>query len=191
MLRMCRNNASIFNFSSFSGLKVNLVGALRNFQKHREKQKKKNEGKTGIFTQNQFSIKSIFLYTTNAFIFVTHGFSGLGSLRSHRAIRNYVTKNLYLANLPDVGGIIYNEKKPHVYLMYFDCVNLYSKSMLASILLKDLKWCDDFSLDVTKIDDDAPIGYILEVDVDYSEKLHDDHWDLPFLPQNKNANNIK
>ncbi|KAE9544483.1 hypothetical protein AGLY_000024 [Aphis glycines] len=26
--RMCRNNASIFNFSSFSGLKVNLVGAL-------------------------------------------------------------------------------------------------------------------------------------------------------------------
>lgn len=35
------------------------------------------------------------------------------------------------AILPDLDGIIYNEKKPHVYLMYFDCVNLYGKSMLA------------------------------------------------------------
>ncbi|KAF0773278.1 Uncharacterized protein FWK35_00018753 [Aphis craccivora] len=46
--RTCRNNASIFNFSSFSGLKVNLVGALgrsffeipNSFQKRREKPKK-------------------------------------------------------------------------------------------------------------------------------------------------------
>ncbi|KAF0699214.1 Uncharacterized protein FWK35_00033888 [Aphis craccivora] len=46
--RRCRNNASIFNFSSFSGSKVNLVGALgrsffeipNSFQKHREKPKK-------------------------------------------------------------------------------------------------------------------------------------------------------
>ncbi|KAF0752866.1 Uncharacterized protein FWK35_00021999 [Aphis craccivora] len=30
-MRMCRNNALIFNFSSFSGSKVNLVGALGGF----------------------------------------------------------------------------------------------------------------------------------------------------------------
>ncbi|KAE9522107.1 hypothetical protein AGLY_017495 [Aphis glycines] len=95
------------------------------------------------------------------------------------------------ANLPDVDGIIYNEKKPHVHLMYFDCVNLYGKSRLASLPLKDFEWCYDFSLDVTKIDDDAPIGYILEVDVDYPEKLHDDHCDLPFLPQNSCPPNTK
>ncbi|KAF0772232.1 Uncharacterized protein FWK35_00008564, partial [Aphis craccivora] len=43
-----QNNASIFNFSSFSSSKANLVGALwrsffefpNNFQKHREKPKK-------------------------------------------------------------------------------------------------------------------------------------------------------
>ncbi|KAF0716047.1 Uncharacterized protein FWK35_00033311 [Aphis craccivora] len=51
---------------------MNLVGALRSFfefpnsfQKRREKPKK-NDGKTGIFTQNQFSTKSIFLYGCNS-----------------------------------------------------------------------------------------------------------------------------
>ncbi|KAF0754577.1 Uncharacterized protein FWK35_00015115 [Aphis craccivora] len=46
--RTCRNNVSIFNFNSFSGLKVNLVGALRrsffefpnSFQEHQVKPKK-------------------------------------------------------------------------------------------------------------------------------------------------------
>ncbi|KAF0767762.1 Uncharacterized protein FWK35_00009178 [Aphis craccivora] len=50
-----------------SGRKMNLVGALgRSFLnfpivfKSAGKNKKKNDGKTGIFTQNQFSTKSIF-----------------------------------------------------------------------------------------------------------------------------------
>ncbi|KAF0773090.1 Uncharacterized protein FWK35_00009416 [Aphis craccivora] len=57
--RTCRNNASIFNFSSFSGSKMNLIGVLgrlffeipNGFQKHQEKQNKKkiNKGKNGNF----------------------------------------------------------------------------------------------------------------------------------------------
>ncbi|KAF0762364.1 Uncharacterized protein FWK35_00017101 [Aphis craccivora] len=35
------------------------------FQKNREKQKQ-NDGKTGIFTQNLFSTKSIYLYSCNS-----------------------------------------------------------------------------------------------------------------------------
>ncbi|KAF0749706.1 Uncharacterized protein FWK35_00023694 [Aphis craccivora] len=58
--RTYRNNASIFHYSSFSGSKVNLVGALRsffefpnNFQKHRKKQNKlRNKG--------NFYAKSVF-----------------------------------------------------------------------------------------------------------------------------------
>ncbi|KAF0765172.1 Uncharacterized protein FWK35_00018314 [Aphis craccivora] len=54
---MCRNNASIFNFSSFSGSKVNLIGVLgrlffeipNNFQKHRKNPKKKKLRKNGHF----------------------------------------------------------------------------------------------------------------------------------------------
>ena len=55
-----------------SDVKVNILGARgkkltfsNSFQKNREK-KKKNDGKTGIFTQNQFSTKSIFLYGCNS-----------------------------------------------------------------------------------------------------------------------------
>ncbi|KAF0773567.1 Uncharacterized protein FWK35_00006232 [Aphis craccivora] len=52
---------------------MNLVGALgrsffefpNSFQKRREKPRK-NDEKPGIFTQNQFSTKSIFLYGCNS-----------------------------------------------------------------------------------------------------------------------------
>ena len=56
------NNALIFDFSPSLNRKIHLVGTLggskvklsNSFQKNREKQKK-NDRKTGIFTQNQFS----------------------------------------------------------------------------------------------------------------------------------------
>jgi len=36
-----------------------------------------------------------------------------------------------------------------------------------------------------KISDDSPIGYILEVDIAYPSHLHNEHNDLPFLPETK------
>ncbi|KAF0773973.1 Uncharacterized protein FWK35_00000210, partial [Aphis craccivora] len=63
-----RNNASISNFGcSFRWKKeypwctIEVKTFSNSIQKNGEKQKKKkNDGKTGIFTQNQFSTKSIF-----------------------------------------------------------------------------------------------------------------------------------
>ncbi|KAF0759219.1 Uncharacterized protein FWK35_00021100 [Aphis craccivora] len=70
----CRNNARISNFGGGFRFVIEssrcrppaLLGRSffefpNSFQKRREKPKK-NDGKTGIFTQNQFSTKSIFLY---------------------------------------------------------------------------------------------------------------------------------
>ncbi|KAF0759091.1 Uncharacterized protein FWK35_00028844 [Aphis craccivora] len=65
-------SASIFKLSPVSDRKANLVGTfgrsffeiLNSFQKNREK--KNNNGKTGIFTQNQFLTKPIFLYVCNS-----------------------------------------------------------------------------------------------------------------------------
>jgi len=34
------------------------------------------------------------------------------------------------------------------------------------------------------LDDTSPIGLVYEVDVSYPKELHDQHNDLPFLPQN-------
>ena len=35
------------------------------------------------------------------------------------------------------------------------------------------------------------VGYLLEVDVEYPEKLHDAHNDLPFLPEKKELNGVR
>ncbi|KAF0754104.1 hypothetical protein FWK35_00016928 [Aphis craccivora] len=50
-----RNNALIFNFSFSLKRKIHIVGTLRG----------QNNGKTGIFTHNQFLKKSIFLFCCN------------------------------------------------------------------------------------------------------------------------------
>ena len=95
------------------------------------------------------------------------------------------------ANLPNINGINYNKSKPQTYLSYFDCVNLYGKSMLSDLPYKDFEWYYDLTLDVMLIDDEAEYGYILEVDIDYPEKLHDKHAEFPFLPQNDYPLNSK
>ncbi|KAF0751538.1 Uncharacterized protein FWK35_00022092, partial [Aphis craccivora] len=63
--RKCRNNARISNFGDVGALGKSFFEFNNSFQKRREKPKK-NDGKTGIFTQNQFSTKSIFLYGCNS-----------------------------------------------------------------------------------------------------------------------------
>ncbi|KAF0765175.1 Uncharacterized protein FWK35_00013558, partial [Aphis craccivora] len=58
---------TFWSMDPVSDRKVNVVCTLggQNFQKRREKPKK-NDRKTGIFTQNKFSTKSIFLYGFNS-----------------------------------------------------------------------------------------------------------------------------
>ncbi|XP_050439984.1 uncharacterized protein LOC126845367 [Adelges cooleyi] len=87
------------------------------------------------------------------------------------------------ANIPNVEGINYNPDKPTSWLTYFDCVNLYGKAMLSVLPFRNFEWLEDLSLDITTIPNNSKYGYILEVDVDYPEHLHNDHNDFPFLPE--------
>ncbi|KYN13228.1 hypothetical protein ALC57_14592 [Trachymyrmex cornetzi] len=63
----------------------------------------------------------------------------------------------------------YDSSKPSTYLMYYDVNNLYG--------IKDVA-----NFDLSAIALDSPIGYILEVDLEYPRHLHDVHADLPFCP---------
>ncbi|KAF0764553.1 Uncharacterized protein FWK35_00026184 [Aphis craccivora] len=47
-------------------LEFQTLGVVSDFFQKRREKPKKNDGKTGIFTQNQFSTKSIFLYGCNS-----------------------------------------------------------------------------------------------------------------------------
>jgi len=46
----------------------------------------------------------------------------------------------------------------------------------------DFRWVDDISnFNVMDVTLDSPTGYILEVDLEYSQQLHDAHADLRFV----------
>ncbi|KAE9522903.1 hypothetical protein AGLY_016714 [Aphis glycines] len=95
------------------------------------------------------------------------------------------------ANIPNIEGLNYNPNKSISWITYLDCVNLYGKSMLTELPFKDFEWVDDLNIDVTKISDDSEVGYILEVDIDYPQYLHEKHNDFPFLPLNECPPNSK
>ncbi|KAE9544290.1 hypothetical protein AGLY_001469 [Aphis glycines] len=98
------------------------------------------------------------------------------------------------ANIPNIEGLNYNPNKSISWITYLDCVNLYGKSMLTELPFKDFEWVDDLNIDVTKISDDSEVGYILEVDIDYPQYLHEKHNDFPFLPLNEcppNSKNVR
>ncbi|GFT48691.1 uncharacterized protein TNCV_4632411 [Trichonephila clavipes] len=67
------------------------------------------------------------------------------------------------------------------FLLYLDANNLYGWAMSQYLPLNDFKWVD--FLDVDNIDENGGKGYILEVDLEYPESLHDDHSDLPLAPE--------
>lgn len=70
----------------------------------------------------------------------------------------------------------FDTSKPASYLMYYDINNMYGKRMVKY-------WEEDLSLDVFQVHDNSPEGYMLEVDLDYPQELHDYHKDLPFCPR--------
>ena len=72
---------------------------------------------------------------------------------------------------------------------------MYGSAMSQKIPVNDFKWVDEtcqFNEDFIKLyDEDSNIGYFLEADVLYPEKLHELHNDLPFLPERKKIEKIE
>ena len=89
----------------------------------------------------------------------------------------------------------YDRKKKSSYIQYLDANNLFGKAMTEKLPVRGFRWMDDIS----KIDEDFVKdynkndnkGYILDVDIDYPNKLQNLHSDLPFLPERMIINNTK
>ena len=64
--------------------------------------------------------------------------------------------------------------------------------MCKKLPVRDFKWLDNLSMFteefIKNYDENSDKGYILEVDVEYSEKLCSVHSDLPFLPERTKIN---
>lgn len=97
-----------------------------------------------------------------------------------------ITKKHAVANNPYLES--YDPAKPHRFLMYLDANNLYGWAMSQKMPVDDFKWLGEEEireLDVMTIADDSNEGYILEVDLEYPDTLHDLHSDLPVGPDRK------
>ena len=79
----------------------------------------------------------------------------------------------------------YDENIVQSYINYLDANYLYGLAMSQKLPYGELEWSDD----IQNADDilnysDGDDGYILEVDLEYPETLHDLHSDYPLAPEN-------
>ena len=78
----------------------------------------------------------------------------------------------------------YDSTKPSKFITYLDMNNLYRWAMSNYLLYGGFKWLknvDEF--DVNPITEKSPIGYILEVNLEYTDELHALHNNYPLAPE--------
>ena len=76
-------------------------------------------------------------------------------------------------------------KKPSAFISYLYKNNLYDWTISEYLPYGGFKWLknvDEF--DVMSISEKSPIGYFLEVDLEYPDELHELHNDYPLVPEN-------
>ena len=72
----------------------------------------------------------------------------------------------------------FNPSEPSKYIQYLDANNLYGAAMSMKLPTHGFKWMNDKELPVWR-----KIPCILEVDLEYPDKLHDLHNDYPLAPE--------
>ena len=78
----------------------------------------------------------------------------------------------------------YDPEKWLTFITYLDMNNLYGWVMSEYLPYEEFEWlknADEFN--VMSINEKNPIGYFLEVDLEYSDKLHELHIDYPLAPE--------
>ncbi|XP_025829967.1 uncharacterized protein LOC112904359, partial [Agrilus planipennis] len=94
-------------------------------------------------------------------------------------------QRMHFANNPHIPD--YNASAPTSYIMYLDATNLYGHSMSQALPISHFRWLTQAEIDelnVLSLHASSEYGYVLEVDVEYPQHLHDLHADLPFLVEN-------
>ena len=95
---------------------------------------------------------------------------------------SYIAKRYSKANneyCPD-----YDPKKPSTFISYLDMNNLYGWTMSEYLPYGRFKWLKNIDkFDIMSINNKSPIGYFLEVDLEYPGELHELHNDFPLAPE--------
>lgn len=80
----------------------------------------------------------------------------------------------------------FDRSQPSSYIMYYDMNNLYGTAMCEPLPQKHFDFLPEDQVDAfdfESVPDDGPTGYLLEVDLEYPEHLHDSHSQYPLAPE--------
>ena len=78
----------------------------------------------------------------------------------------------------------YDPKIPSKFITYLDTNNLYGWAVSRYLPYGGFKWLKNVDgFDVNSISEKSPIGYFLEVDLEYPDELHELHNDYPLAPE--------
>ncbi len=77
----------------------------------------------------------------------------------------------------------YDPDKPNTWLILLDANNLYGGVMREHLPFGAIEWADVSLEQILSTADDAELGYIAMVDLEYPHELHDSHDDYPMAPE--------
>ena len=108
-----------------------------------------------------------------------------GGLSSVFSSRHEVAKNIMLP--------YFDESKDVSSIIYIDSNNFYGGIMLQYTLpLKDFELVEDNSLDEKlQTEDEGDIGFLVEVDLEYPDELHDNYADYPLVPYKESTDPLE
>ncbi|KAG8182671.1 hypothetical protein JTE90_012907 [Oedothorax gibbosus] len=105
--------------------------------------------------------------------------------RGTRGGVSMISQRYSKANVP--GTSTYDAAAPNRHIMYLDANNLYGWAMSQALPVNNFEWMDDVekitTSDIASWTDDGDKGYILGVDLDYPQSLHDAHNGYPLAPK--------
>ena len=90
-------------------------------------------------------------------------------------------------------SIDYDESKDLSYISHLDAYNLYGWAMSQSLPTGNFRWLSTTEVnrfDIFRIENDYKKGYVMEVDLEYPEELHDLHNDLPLAKESLEVNKV-
>ena len=95
------------------------------------------------------------------------------------------SKRYAKANNPRAAD--YDPTKPHKFITYLDANNLYGWAMSLPLPKGGFKWKRVMPTQekIRKVKENSRIGWILEVELEYPEELHEPHNSYPLAPEEK------
>ena len=95
---------------------------------------------------------------------------------------SYIAKRYAKANNKYIND--YDPKKQLTFISYLDMNNLYGWAMGEYLPYEEFKWLKNVdTFDMMSINEKSPVEYFLEVDLEYSDTLHELHNDYLLAPE--------